>query len=77
MPFICQIAVGQREELKFFGSDYETQDGSSVRDFIHVYDLTKDYPSALEKCFNSSYYLYGYCFSKISKINSALSRKYF
>ena len=38
-PFISQVAVGRREELKIFGSDWPTHDGTGVRDFIHVTDL--------------------------------------
>lgn len=40
MPFISQVAVGKREYLSVFGSDYDTHDGTGVRDYIHVVDLS-------------------------------------
>jgi UDP-glucose 4-epimerase len=39
MPFISQVAVGKREYLNIFGDDYDTKDGTGVRDYIHVVDL--------------------------------------
>ncbi len=47
MPFLAQVAVGRREELKVFGNDYKTPDGTGVRDYIHVIDLAKGHLSAL------------------------------
>jgi UDP-glucose 4-epimerase len=49
MPFITQVAVGKREELKVFGNDYPTRDGTGVRDYIHVVDLAKGHVLALKK----------------------------
>ncbi len=49
MPFIAQVAVGQREVLSVFGGDYATQDGTGVRDYIHVVDLAKGHIAALRK----------------------------
>lgn len=49
MPYITQIAVGKREKLSIFGSDYDTNDGTGVRDYIHVVDLAKGHIKALEK----------------------------
>ncbi len=49
MPFIAQVAVGQREVLSVFGGDYATQDGTGVRDYIHVVDLAKVHIAALRK----------------------------
>ncbi|MCL1040959.1 UDP-glucose 4-epimerase GalE [Shewanella marisflavi] len=49
MPFIAQVAVGQREKLSVFGDDYDTHDGTGVRDYIHVVDLAKGHLKALEK----------------------------
>ena len=49
MPYITQVAVGKREHLNVFGSDYDTHDGTGVRDYIHVVDLAKGHISALEK----------------------------
>ncbi len=47
MPFISQVAVGKREKLQVFGSDYPTVDGTGVRDYIHVMDLAKGHLQAL------------------------------
>ena len=38
-PFIQEVLVGKKEKLVVFGSDYETSDGTCVRDYIHIYDL--------------------------------------
>lgn len=48
MPFIAQVAVGQRTELKIFGNDYETPDGTGVRDYIHVMDLAEGHVAAFD-----------------------------
>ena len=47
MPFITQVAVGQREFLSIFGNDYPTPDGTGVRDYIHVVDLAQGHLAAL------------------------------
>jgi len=52
MPFIAQTAVGKREALHVFGSDYDTHDGTGVRDYIHVMDLAAGHIKALEKLDN-------------------------
>ncbi|WLR49131.1 UDP-glucose 4-epimerase GalE [Halobacillus litoralis] len=52
LPYISQVAVGQLDELKVFGNDYETQDGTGVRDYIHVVDLSIGHVKALEKVKN-------------------------
>jgi UDP-glucose 4-epimerase len=49
MPFITQVATGKREFLSIFGDDYDTQDGTGVRDYIHVEDLAAGHLKALEK----------------------------
>jgi UDP-glucose 4-epimerase len=49
MPFISQVAVGRRECLQVFGDDYETIDGTGVRDYIHVVDLAQAHVDAVEK----------------------------
>ncbi|KIO36011.1 UDP-glucose 4-epimerase GalE [Shewanella sp. cp20] len=49
MPFIAQVAVGKRDQLSVFGDDYDTHDGTGVRDYIHVVDLAKGHLKALEK----------------------------
>ena len=48
MPFITQVAVGQREFLSIFGQDYPTPDGTGVRDYIHVVDLAQGHLAALK-----------------------------
>ncbi len=47
MPYIAQVAVGKRERLDIFGGDYPTQDGTGVRDYIHVMDLAEGHLAAL------------------------------
>ncbi len=47
MPYISQVAVGRRERLSVFGSDYPTTDGTGVRDYIHVMDLAEGHLAAL------------------------------
>lgn len=49
VPYISQVAVGKLDELKIFGDDYPTPDGTGVRDYIHVVDLAKGHVSALRK----------------------------
>ncbi|WP_174614878.1 UDP-glucose 4-epimerase GalE [Virgibacillus ihumii] len=49
MPFITQVAVGKLDELKVFGNDYDTTDGTGVRDYIHVVDLANGHLKALEQ----------------------------
>ncbi|MCL1036556.1 UDP-glucose 4-epimerase GalE [Shewanella submarina] len=49
MPFISQVAVGKREYLSVFGDDYNTHDGTGVRDYIHVVDLAMGHLKALDK----------------------------
>ena len=48
MPFISQVAVGRREKLSVFGNDYDTHDGTGVRDYIHVVDLAKGHVAAVK-----------------------------
>ncbi len=49
MPYIAQVAVGRREKLSIFGDDYDTVDGTGVRDYIHVEDLAAGHVAALEQ----------------------------
>ena len=49
MPYIVRVASGQLEQLSVFGNDYDTHDGTGVRDYIHVVDLAKGHLKALEK----------------------------
>ena len=49
MPYITQVAVGKLKELGIFGDDYDTPDGTGVRDYIHVVDLANGHVKALKK----------------------------
>jgi len=49
MPYIAQVAIGRLNEVSVFGGDYETNDGTGVRDYIHVMDLAEGHLRALEK----------------------------
>lgn len=49
VPFITQTAIGDRDHLQVFGTDYETKDGTCVRDYIHVVDLAKAHVAALSR----------------------------
>ncbi len=48
MPYIAQVAVGRRPRLNVFGDDYDTPDGTGIRDYIHVVDLVRGHLKALE-----------------------------
>jgi UDP-glucose 4-epimerase len=53
VPFITQTAYGLRDELKVFGNDYNTKDGSAIRDYINVVDLSKAHVLAIKRLFNN------------------------
>lgn len=50
MPMVSQVAVGRRDKLLVFGSDYPTPDGTGIRDYIHVMDLAEGHVAALKYC---------------------------
>jgi UDP-glucose 4-epimerase len=52
LPFVAQVAVGRRERLNVFGNDYDTPDGTGVRDYIHVVDLAQGHVAALKSLDN-------------------------
>lgn len=54
VPFITQTAIGLRQELSVFGSDYPTPDGTCIRDYIHVVDLAKAHVTALKRLVNKA-----------------------
>lgn len=54
IPLILQAASGKRESIKIFGDDYNTKDGTCVRDFVHVYDLAKAHILGMEKMFKEN-----------------------
>ena len=53
MPYVTQVAVGRREKLSIFGNDYDTTDGTGVRDYIHVVDLANAHLCALNNRLNA------------------------
>ena len=53
MPYVTQVAVGRREKLSIFGNDYDTVDGTGVRDYIHVVDLANAHLCALNNRLNA------------------------
>lgn len=57
-PYIAQVATGKLKELKVFGNDYPTPDGTGVRDYIHVVDLAKGHVCALKKATESGVHIY-------------------
>ncbi len=59
MPYIVRVATGKLECLSVFGNDYDTKDGTGVRDYIHVVDLAKGHVLALEKAKDLSIYNLG------------------
>ena len=60
MPYIVRVASGQLTELSVFGNDYDTPDGTGVRDYIHVVDLAKGHVKAIEKLNKESSGIYIY-----------------
>ena len=54
MPYITQVAIGKRKMLQVFGNDYETHDGTGVRDYIHVTDLANGHVKALQYLTNNT-----------------------
>jgi UDP-glucose 4-epimerase len=49
MPFISQVAIGKKDVVTIFGDDYDTPDGTGVRDYVHVMDLATGHVAALNK----------------------------
>jgi UDP-glucose 4-epimerase len=54
MPFLSQVASGRLEVLKVFGNDYDTEDGTGIRDYIHICDLASGHIAALDYCLKTS-----------------------
>jgi UDP-glucose 4-epimerase len=54
MPYVAQVAIGKREHLNVFGNDYDTPDGTGVRDYIHVCDLADGHVAALRYLFDKN-----------------------
>ncbi|WP_073110184.1 UDP-glucose 4-epimerase GalE [Pollutimonas bauzanensis] len=53
MPYVAQVATGQRSKVMIFGKDYDTADGTGVRDYIHVMDLARGHVQALRHCLDA------------------------
>lgn len=75
MPYIVRVASGELEILSVFGNDYDTPDGTGVRDYIHVVDLAKGHLSALQKALNDQGVFYynlgtGVGYSVLDLVNS-------
>jgi UDP-glucose 4-epimerase len=54
MPYILSVATGKLPELKIFGGEYPTRDGTGIRDYIHIIDLAKGHAGALDYCSGST-----------------------
>ncbi|MBQ4517213.1 MAG: UDP-glucose 4-epimerase GalE [Clostridia bacterium] len=54
MPYVAQVAAGKLEKLSIFGDDYDTKDGTGVRDYIHVVDLARGHIKALERVLSTT-----------------------
>ena len=50
MPYITQVATGKRKQLSVFGADYDTPDGTCIRDYIHIMDIATGHTAALPFC---------------------------
>lgn len=60
LPYVTQVAVGKLENVRVFGNDYDTADGTGVRDYIHVVDLAKGHVAALD-CSKPGIHIYNLC----------------
>ncbi|MBE5739501.1 MAG: UDP-glucose 4-epimerase GalE, partial [Clostridiales bacterium] len=58
MPFVAQVASGKLQCINVFGNDYNTPDGTGVRDYIHVVDLALGHIAAIEQCNDSGVHIY-------------------
>lgn len=80
-PFIAKVAVGIYPEIGVFGNDYDTPDGTGVRDYIHVVDLAKGHVAAIEKLTKSGVHIYnlgtgiGYSVLEVIKAFSKACKK--
>jgi len=54
MPYVTQVAAGMREKLSIYGNDYNTHDGTAIRDYIHVMDIAQGHIKALQKLMDST-----------------------
>lgn len=54
MPFVAKVAIGELDHINVFGNDYDTPDGTGIRDYIHVVDLSLGHVKALEKAYSTT-----------------------
>ena len=71
-PYIAKVAIGELKELGVFGDDYDTSDGTGVRDYIHVVDLAKGHVAAIDKVKKSGVYVYNLGTGKGSSVMEVL-----
>lgn len=71
-PYIAKVAIGELKELGVFGDDYDTPDGTGVRDYIHVVDLARGHVAAVEKINKSGVYIYNLGTGKGSSVFDVL-----
>ncbi|MDE5592948.1 MAG: UDP-glucose 4-epimerase GalE [Clostridiales bacterium] len=71
-PYIAKVAIGELNELGVFGNDYDTPDGTGVRDYIHVVDLAKGHVAAIDKVKKSGVYVYNLGTGKGSSVMEVL-----
>ena len=76
VPYITQVGIGKRKELKIFGDTYDTTDGTCIRDYIHVMDLAEAHVLGLETLFssNSNHYVYNVGLGKGVSVKEMVSR---
>ncbi|XP_076333821.1 UDP-glucose 4-epimerase-like isoform X2 [Tachypleus tridentatus] len=55
LPFICHVAVGRHPNVKVFGNDYDTRDGTAIRDYIHIVDIASGHLNALNKLLSTDF----------------------
>jgi len=56
MPYFAQVAVGRRQKLSVYGSDFDTADGTGCRDYIHIMDIAKGHVAALRQIIEPSFH---------------------
>merc|ERR1719320_895465 len=56
MPYVAQVAVGRRQKLSVYGSDFDTADGTGCRDYIHIMDIAKGHVAALRQIIEPTFH---------------------
>lgn len=73
VPFVAQVAVGKRDKIQIFGDDWDTPDGTGVRDYIHVVDLAKGHVAALEHQSDEAVSIYNLGTGKGSSVKEVIA----